>query len=594
MTPSFNAPFTLRPDGLETVNLLAPVPGIGPEQINGFDPTRSDVLQLRAVLNPTTALADLSNIAHYITATIVGGATVLSVDATGAGLPGVAFAQLNGVTMTLAQLIAHHALAYAPTATSAEAKAGATFVFRAAGQETAVIDVATHGAAAPQLHGFSLAAGDALSVHNILQAANLSIIPATLANYFSTTQSNGATSLWFNPAGSGHGGSVVATLQNTLVSLSDLVSSGAINLGPPIVPAPGGPVGPIMHMGCTNVLITYRSQGEETICLQSPAHGVQRLAGFNPAIGDVIGVDDILELTTAQANLSDVAKYITSAVSSVGTTLYFDATGHGLQGSPFAVLQGFDTNVAQLVADGGMQYIPDAITVTEQFNTPLTLRPSGLETVNVLAPAPGIGPGQINGFNPDQADVLELRAILNPTLAAPDLSNIAGYVTAATVGGNTILSVDATGHGLAGTAFAELNGVSVTVAQLVADDALAFDPSAVTVAAPGGQVFQFRSEGGETANVPTMPAHSGFATLQGFSLTVADALGLGNMFAASHVSAALADLGHYISAAPSGGSTALYFDATGSGHGGGVEFALLQNTNVTVASLLAHNALHLV
>ena len=60
------------------------------------------------------------------------------------------------------------------------------------------------------------------------------------------------------------------------------------------------------------------------MCLQSPSHGVQQLAGFNPAMGDVIGVDDILELSTAQTDLSDVA-------------------------------------VAALVADGGMKYIPDAM-----------------------------------------------------------------------------------------------------------------------------------------------------------------------------------------------------------------------------------------
>jgi hypothetical protein len=114
----------------------------------------------------------------------------------------------------------------------------------------------------------------------------------------------------------------------------------------------------------------------------------------------------------------------------------------------------------------------------------------------------------------------------------------------------------------------------------------------VTVAAPGGQVFQFRSEGNETANLPTAPAQRGFASLQGFSLTAGDALGIGNMLAASHVDPATANLANYISAAQSGGSTSLWFNAAGAGHGGGVEFALLQNTNVTVASLLAHNALH--
>jgi hypothetical protein len=594
LTPTFDAPFTLRSAGLETVNLLAPVPGIGPEQIVGFNPTNSDVLQLQKILNPTTALTNLSNIGEYITATTVGGNTILSVDPTDAGKTGTAFAELMGVTATLSQLVADNALIYTPSSTTADAKANSTFVFRSAGEETATVEPAWHGATAPQLQGFSLAAGDSLSVHNILLAANLSVPTASLGNYFSTTQSNGSTSLWFNPAGSGNGGGVVAFLQNTLVSISQLLSAGALNVGAAIIPTPpGGTVGPIMHMGCTNVLITYRQQGQETVCLQSPSHGVQQLANFNAELGDVIGVDDILELTTAKTDLSDVGKYITSTVSSAGTALYFDPTGKGLQGSQIAMLQGVDTTVAELVANGGMQYIPDAISVTMAFNTPLAMRPSGLETVKLLAVEPGVAAQQINGFNPDLADVLELQAILNPTTALPDLSNVQNYIKATTVGGNTILSVDPTGTGQTGTAFAQLNGVSVTLSQLLADNALTFTPSAIELGAGAGRVFQFRPEGEEIASLPTSPAHNGFATLQGFSLGNGDVLDIGNMLSASKVSTDMAHLGNFISAQQSGGSTSLWFDATGSGHGGGAEFAVLQNTTVTVASLTAHNAWHL-
>jgi hypothetical protein len=348
-----------------------------------------------------------------------------------------------------------------------------------------------------------------------------------------------------------------------------------------------------MRMGCTKVTLTYRAAGEETICLQSAPHGVQQLVGFNAAKGDVIGVDDILELTPAKADLSDVANYITSVVSSVGTTLYFDPTGHGLRGTPFAVLQGVDTSVAQLVADGGMKYIPDAISVTPQFNTPLTLRSAGLETVDLLAPAPGIAPEQIIGFNPNEADILELRNILNPTTALPNLSNVSNYISAEIVNGNTILSVDDTGTGQKGVAFVQLDGVSTSVTQLMADSALVFDPTAVTVAAHGGTVLQFRSEGNETAMLPSNPAHRGYATLQDFSSAKGDALDLANTFANNNVSPTMADLGNYISAVQSGGSTTLWFDATGSGHGGGVELASLQNTSVSFAGLVAQGALHL-
>ena len=89
---------------------------------------------------------------------------------------------------------------------------------------------------------------------------------------------------------------------------------------------------------------------------------MQQLASFSADMGDVIGLDDILETTLVPDDLSDVGNYITSTVSAAGTTLYFDPTGQGLQGSAFAVLQGVDTTVAQLVADGAMQYVPDATT----------------------------------------------------------------------------------------------------------------------------------------------------------------------------------------------------------------------------------------
>ena len=501
LTATFNTPFTFRPDGLETVNLLAPVSGIGPQQINGFDPAKGDVLQLGGVLNNTLALPDLSDIQNYVTATIVNGNTILSVDRTGGGHAGIAFAQLNGVAITLPQLVADHALVLPASTYAADARWDSTFVFRSEGNEIAWIQPAgVHNAAPPQLQGFSLAAGDSLCIRNILLAANLSVAAAALPNYFSTTQSNGSTLLWFNPAGSGNGGSVVAVLQNTLVTMSDLLSAGALKPGQPITPTtplPVDPLAPIMVMGCASNLITYRAQGQETICLQSAPHGVQQLAGFNAAKGDVIGLNDILETTLAHADLSDVARYITSTVSAAGTTLYLDPTGHGLKGSAFAVLQGVQTTVAQLVANGGMKYIPDPVALTATFNTPFTFRPDGLETVNLLAPAPGSAPQQINGFDPAKGDVLQLGAVLNATLALPDLSDLQKYVTATVVNGNTILSVDPTGGGHAGVAFAQLNGVAMTLSQLQADHALLFTPTHLVAGATAGQLFQFRSEGNE-------------------------------------------------------------------------------------------------
>ncbi len=254
------------------------------------------------------------------------------------------------------------------TTTFGVASAGSTFVFQSQGEEISDICPPYTGAAAPQLQGFSLTAGDALDISTILQVANVSITTAELGDYFTTTISNGSTLLWFNPAGSGatpgNGAIVVAALENTQLSMSQLLAANALTIRAPVTTTT---VVPLMQMGCTNNVITYRLEGHQTVCLQSPSHGVQQLAGFNAAVGDVIGLDNILEDTPVPYDLAGVGAYITSSVSAAGTTLYFDPTGQGLQGSAFAVLQGVDTTVAQLVADGGMGYGPDPLGTPPNF-----------------------------------------------------------------------------------------------------------------------------------------------------------------------------------------------------------------------------------
>ena len=126
------------------------------------------------------------------------------------------------------------------TTTWANADAGSTFVLQSAGNEMAVVCPPYTGAAVAQLQGFSLAAGDTLDVRPILLAANVSVTVAELDNFFSTTESNGSTLLWFNPAGTGatpgNGAMVVAVLENTQVSMSQLLSANALNVGAPITP----------------------------------------------------------------------------------------------------------------------------------------------------------------------------------------------------------------------------------------------------------------------------------------------------------------------------------------------------------------------
>ena len=91
-----------------------------------------------------------------------------------------------------------------PSFTWADVDPGETLVFRSAGNEMAVVCPPYGDLAPAQLRGFSLAAGDTLDLHAILQSANVSVATAALGDYFSTSESNGSTLLWFNPTGSAH------------------------------------------------------------------------------------------------------------------------------------------------------------------------------------------------------------------------------------------------------------------------------------------------------------------------------------------------------------------------------------------------------
>ena len=73
----------------------------------------------------------------------------------------------------------------------------------------------------------------------------------------------------------------------------------------------------------------------------------------------------------------------------------------------------------------------------------------------------------ITGFNTAANDILDVKRALAGTSILPDLSNIGSFITAAATGANTTLYANPTGSGTP-TAFAVLNGVHVTVAQLLA------------------------------------------------------------------------------------------------------------------------------
>ena len=80
--------------------------------------------------------------------------------------------------------------------------------------------------------------------------------------------------------------------------------------------------------------------------------------------------------------------------------------------------------------------------------------------------APGEGLETISGFN--AGDVLDLSRTLAGSSVASDLSNLGSYITTVSNGGSTTLLADPSGGG-AGTAFAQLTGVTTTVASLVAN-----------------------------------------------------------------------------------------------------------------------------
>lgn len=591
-TPVFDTPFTIRAAGLETVNLLATHTDIGPQIINGFSLANGCVLQLASLLNQTLAQANLSDIANYISATDSGGNTILSVDPTGTGQAGTPFAVLEGVSVSLATLLADGALAYTPTATMVDTLNNQGFTYRSAGHETAVLVVPTVHVAASQLTGFSAAAGDAIDVGQILLKAQAPFALASVQADFWTTQSGANTNLWFNANGSGQGGTLEAVLLNTSVTLNQLLAQSAISWRSDQAGTTSLGNGVIMRMGCTNDLITYRSAGKEGVCLQSPSHGVQQLADFSVANGDFLGVDDVLETTLAHDNLSDISQYITSQVVTGGTMLYADPTGHGRQGTPIAFLQGVTTSVAALVAEGGIEYVPDQVAIAPTFDTPFTLRPDGLETVLLNQIEPGIGPQLLYGFNAASGDNLELANILNKTLALPNLSDIGQFISVTDSGGNTTVSVDATGHGLAGTPFAVLEGTSLTLSQLLAANALMYDPTPTWVPSQLGSAFTFRVSGSEGVILQNISGSAQPQTLSGFSLAEGDAIDVRNILSAASVQADLSNIGSYFSTVETGGNTQLWFDPNGLGTGGTLE-AVLQNTSLSMTDLLSHSALHL-
>jgi len=595
-----NNVITYRAAGHETVCLQAPQ--FGMQVLANFNPANGDVIGLDDILEKTTARTDLSDLSKYVTAVVANGNTTLYFDPTGSGVTGAGtpIALLLGVQTSVAGLIAAGGVAYVPDRVTVTASFNTPLTLRPSGLETVTLRPPASGIAPEQLNGFDPAKGDVLELGAVLAKTGASSDLSDIRNYLSVTVSNGNAILSVDRTGSGQAGTAFAQLNGVSLTLDQLLADGAISdtqglTGPANIPlatqtATGAlPAGTIMRMGCVNQTITFRPAGNEILCLQAPQYGVQTIASFNPAKGDVLGLDNILAKTTAAADLSDVGRWISASVANDNTTLYFDPTGSGRAGTAFATLLGVQTSVAALVADGGMAYVPDQISITPQFNTPLTLRPAGLTTVDLRGPANGIAPQQIFGFDPDKADTLELNGVLNATTANPDLSNLGNYIHVTSASGNTTLAVDKTGTGQAGTPFAVLDGTTLTLNQLLADHAISFTATPATVATSPAQVFAFRPEGQEQVNLNPSP-HSPAQQIQNFSLGNGDVIDFAKVLANANVHTDMTHIANFVTATQSGTSTVLSLDPTGAGHVG-TAFAVLQQTSTTMSALLANHAL---
>ena len=588
-----NDTITYRTEGHQTVCLESP--SHGEQVLVGFNPAIGDRIGLDDILELTQAKTDLSDLTKYVTSVSSGGNTTLYFDPTGSGAVGTPIALLVGVTTTIAQLIADGGVAYVPDAITTSPTFDTAFTFRDSGLETVRVAPAANGIATQQFDNFNPNNGDILDLSTILHRTTALSNLSNLQNFVTATSTGGNTVLSFDKTGSGVIGTPFAVLEGITITLAQLQADNALIYNPsPVVSgtAPTTVDGQLMVMGCTNDIITYRASGHQTVCLQSPSHGEQVLHNFNPAIGDLIGLDDVLELTQAKTDLSDLTKYITSVASGGNTTLYFDPTGSGHAGTPVALLVGVTTTIAQLIADGGVAYVPDAITVSPTFDTAFMFRDAGLETLTLAPAARAIATQQVDNFNPAKADILDLTRILNPTTAAPNLSNVQDYITATETGGNTVLSVDPTGSGAVGTPFAVLEGVTITLAQLLSDGAMAFSPTNATIGAAAGTSATFRPEGKEVivlgGHVPT----GTLTSLANFSLTDQDQIDFRLLFANYGISATLGTIADYISTTASASSTIFDFHQNGA-DSPGVAIAVLQNVSVTFASLLSHGSISL-
>jgi hypothetical protein len=153
-------------------------------------------------------------------------------------------------------------------------------------------------------------------------------------------------------------GNQTITLSGTGNTISIGTGSSTINAGTgsEVVHAAGGNVtisatggGNLFDSGAGMSFLNADGSAGNTFMLNAAASGtLTTITGFSTA--DILDIKRTLAGTGILANLSNVGKYITAAVSGSNTDLYVDPTGGSGTPKEFAVLIGVQTTVAQLYA----------------------------------------------------------------------------------------------------------------------------------------------------------------------------------------------------------------------------------------------------
>ena len=567
------------------------------------------------------AAATLATLGNYVTATTsAAGDTTLSFDATGTGLPGVAFAVLKGVTITVAQLLTDNALSVGavPVVVTPATPHVDTYTFAATGSQTVKVDGFSANEGAEQFVGFNPTGGDVLNLANVIKGTAATL--ATLGNYVTaTTSAAGDTTLSFDPTGAGLPGTAFAVLKGVTITVAQLLTDNALSLGAtaPVVVTPAT---------LPFDTITFAAAGNQTVTVDaiSTKEGAQQFLGFNPTGGDVLNLASLVSGGTA--TLATLGGFITASTSATGdTTLYYDPTGAGLQGAAFAVLKGVSISVAQLLADNALSLTATATTSVSgahvnlvQNNAVLTYGAGNYDiSVKGTGESITLGAGNSEVSGPTGSSTVTIgdgrQEVLltgagnivtvgnNTTTGTTEIFAGAGldHVTAGngsvyivgsgnsdvvTVGSGNDTIVETARNGLASVG---LNSVTLGLG----NDKVFLGGNGNTVVLGAGIDTVYGGAGGDSFVVN---AAGGTDTIGNFTLTNGDALNLTQILAGVSLAHDLSNLGSFValtSVADASVSSGFDTSLTITGASSTAHVTLLNTGSVTLTSLVASNSL---